>query len=158
VAFLMVPLLVLGVGGLVWRVSSSKRNPSALPGVIEDALVGMVFFFTPMVFLFLFGKEFFPVVLVVGLAAGLIRVTFNLQWWAVGIVMVLLSAYFGLWAGFGWIRHSQGLGGWGWLATGALVTLFLLGLAVFMVAKRLLYDFSEPALALVLERRYPNLL
>ena len=45
----------------------------------------------------------------------------------------------------------------GWLAA-ALVVLLMVGPVVAVVALRLLRDFSDPALALVLERRFPGVL
>jgi hypothetical protein len=47
---------------------------------------------------------------------------------------------------------------YGQTATGFLIALLLLGPALFLAAKRLFHDFSHPALALVLERRFPKIL
>src|SRR5262249_25560115 len=49
-------------------------------------------------------------------------------------------------------------GYYGQAGTGFLVALLLLGPALFLAAKRLFHDFSHPALALVLERRFPRIL
>src|SRR5262249_27969557 len=50
------------------------------------------------------------------------------------------------------------LGYYGQGGTGFLIALLLLGPALFLAAKRLFHDFSHPALALVLERRFPRIL
>jgi hypothetical protein len=57
---------------------------------------------------------------------------------------------------FAWVL--VGLGDFGPTATGMLVALLLLGPAIFLAAKRLFHDFSDPSLALVLERRFPKIL
>src|SRR5262245_26735578 len=80
-------------------------------------------------------------------------------------VLLFLSAWFalGLLFDFGlfktlrwdWVRD----GSW-WLRLFALVTAvaLLIGIVVFRIIRRLTREFSYPALALVLERRFPKLL
>src|SRR5262245_57862350 len=137
------------------------RHESTWAEVLTDLGSGAVVFLTSLAALFLLGTQVFAVVLLLGFTAGVLRVAFNLRWWAVGVVMVLLGIYFAVWAAFGWLLQSQvpqGMGIPNWVIAGGLVALILGGLSIFMVAKRLLYDFSDPALALVLERRFPDLL
>jgi hypothetical protein len=54
------------------------------------------------------------------------------------------------------VGADEGL--YGGAVTGFLLALLLLGPALFLAAKRLFLDFRHDALALVLERRFPNIL
>jgi hypothetical protein len=63
--------------------------------------------------------------------------------------------YVMLWLLVGWGADAQS---YGQAVTGLLIGLLLLGPALFLAAKRLFHDFSDTALALVLERRFPKIL
>lgn len=102
----------------------------------------------------------------VGQATGLLGILLFLggEWairrfrgrWALAFVVVpLLLLYFAAWILLGVLRPS---GTTGSLTVGLLVGSLLVALASLAVFKRLFYDFRDAALALVLEKRYPDLL
>jgi hypothetical protein len=71
----------------------------------------------------------------------------------IGVPTLLIYVF--AWTVVGW---GADLGLYGLTGTGLLIGLLLLGPALFLAAKRLFHDFSHPALALVLERRFPRIL
>ena len=74
-----------------------------------------------------------------------------------GVAVPLVIVYLAAWIGIAlWLDKPDG--GLAPLAVGLLVFAILAGFATLIVVKRLLYDFRDTALALVLEKRYPELL
>src|SRR5262249_14277124 len=76
-------------------------------------------------------------------------------WLMTTVVPPVAILYFAAWIGLGlWLdRHSVNT----W-AIGLLVCTLLAGLVALVIVKRLMYEFRDAALALVLERRFPRLL
>src|SRR5262249_53692995 len=66
-----------------------------------------------------------------------------------------LAVYLFGWFLVGWLRDT---GTFGSFLTVLLVMALMLGPVVVLLIQRLVYEFSDRALALVLERRYPQLL
>lgn len=94
----------------------------------------------------MFGDVFALIVL--GVVVGLLRgrnYLFALALPCVGVYLL------------GWVAAGL-LAAWGGLLAGALVTLLMVGPVLAVLAARLLRDFRDDALALVLERRFPRVL
>src|SRR5262245_23715428 len=101
---------------------------------------------------------------------GSIRRYVALEGTAAGILFIALCFWLGLLLDWGlfalfrfdWIkevdRSSGGLTASSWLRTGILVVVLggLVAVVAFKVLRRLFREFSDPALALVLERRFPR--
>jgi hypothetical protein len=74
---------------------------------------------------------------------------------AIAIATPIVLVYLAAWIALALWRDSGGLNGAG---MGLMVAGLLAGFTAMLVLKRLLYDFADESLALVLERQFPNLL
>jgi hypothetical protein len=99
------------------------------------------------------------VALVLGfmLSYNLLRLV-GLRWQIALAAAPLPLLYLFLWAYAGLWLDTHFLGDWEPWVVGFAVAGLLLVLVVAMVARRLLYDFSPASLALLLERRFPDVL
>src|SRR5262249_32179710 len=80
---------------------------------------------------------------------------FSNQWLLAALAAPILIVYIAGWVWLAALVDNQtvGMGG-----VGVIVLCVTLALVAFIVVKRLVYEFRPAALALVLERRYPDLL
>jgi hypothetical protein len=96
-------------------------------------------------------------VLGVMISYNLLRLV-GLRWEVALAVSPLPVFYLFLWAFAGLWLDTGFLGGWEPYVVGFTVAGLLLVLVAAMAARRLLYDFSPASLALLLERRFPDVL
>jgi hypothetical protein len=77
------------------------------------------------------------------------------RWLLASVAVPLVAVYFTLWVLLSLARDDGTVGS---LVVGLLVCGLLGGFTALIVVKRLLYEFRDQALALVLERRFPEIL
>lgn len=87
--------------------------------------------------------------------AGWVARALQKPWLVFGLASPLLLTYFAIWIFLG---VQRGEGAIPSPLMGLIVAGLLIAFAAVIVIKRLLYEFRDPALALVLERRFPQLL
>lgn len=87
--------------------------------------------------------------------AGLLARIFEKPLLLTGLAVPLLLVYLAGWIGLGILRDNGSVTS---PVMGSIVAAILLVFAFIIVVKRLFYEFRDPALALVLERRFPKLL
>jgi hypothetical protein len=143
--------------GVTSGISRWVRAPVAAAGAAIGALVGVLLGYEPAL-----GGSISAVILsgllaVVGdvLAVVSVAIVSGLargEGFLVALTVPCVAAYL-----MGWLVAGLAAAVSPWLAA-ALVLLLMIGPVIFVVAGRLTRDFSAPSLALVLERRFPEVL